>query len=332
MWIPAALLLTAAVAAPHPKGYVCGRASSAVKIDGRLDDRAWKNAPWTSDFVDIEGDRKPRPRFRTRAKMLWDDRYLYIAAELREPQPWATLTTHDAVIFQDHDFEVFIDPDGDRHNYFEFEINALNTSWDLFLPKPYLAAGSADNSWSIPGLRTAVQVVGKLNDPRHHSRGWTVEMAFPWEAFAHAGYRAPRPVAGDQWRINFSRVEWQTRVVNQKIEKVPGTPEDNWVWSPQGKINMHLPEFWGYLQFETSAAQAFRADPAWLDRQRVQAVYDAQLEFKKQHGQWANRKEDLNGTFEAGFEPGWRAFSGGVSIDSEGRLTISQPTPTVKPN
>ena len=49
-------------------------------------------APWTADFVDIQGGAKPKPRFRTRAKMLWDDDYLYIAAELEEPHVWATLT------------------------------------------------------------------------------------------------------------------------------------------------------------------------------------------------------------------------------------------------
>jgi hypothetical protein len=44
---------------------------------------------------------------------------------LESPHVWATLTNHDTVIFQDPDFEVFIDPDGDTHNYYEFEINPL---------------------------------------------------------------------------------------------------------------------------------------------------------------------------------------------------------------
>ena len=74
-------------------------------IDGKLDDPAWNDAPWTDDFVDIEGDAKPKPRFRTRAKMLWDDQNLYIAAELEEPYVWATLREHDSVIFRDPDFE-----------------------------------------------------------------------------------------------------------------------------------------------------------------------------------------------------------------------------------
>ena len=135
----AALCLLAALAhaGEASRRYTCRRAPSAIRIDGRLDDAAWKRAPWTPDFVDIRGATQPRPRFRTRVKMLWDDTYLYIAAELEEPHVWATLTEHDSVIFRDNDFEVFLNPSGDGRNYFEFEINALNTGWDLFLPQTY---------------------------------------------------------------------------------------------------------------------------------------------------------------------------------------------------
>src|SRR5262245_19168747 len=58
-----------------PQGYVCHRAPSTITIDGRLDEASWQAVPWTKDFVDIEGDAKPKPRFRTRAKMLWNDNY-----------------------------------------------------------------------------------------------------------------------------------------------------------------------------------------------------------------------------------------------------------------
>jgi hypothetical protein len=232
-----------------PKRYVCPRTEGTVRIDGRLDDEAWRGAPWTDDFVDIEGDAKPRPRFRTRAKMLWDDEYFYIAADLEEPHVWATLTQHDSVIFRDPDFEVFLNPSGDTLNYFEFEINALNTSWDLFLPKPYRKGGKADNGWEIPGLRTAVAIDGTLNASRDRDRGWTVEIAIPWSAYAS---RAPvaRPQPGQEWRVNFSRVEWEVTVADGKYVKVPKRREDNWVWSPQGVVNMHVPEHWGYVKFD----------------------------------------------------------------------------------
>src|SRR5262249_37270804 len=132
-----------------PEAYVCRRASGLITIDGRLDESAWRDAPWTKDFVDIQGSIKPRPRFRTRAKMLWDDDYCYIAAELEEPDVWATLTNHDSVIFNDPDFEVFIDPQGQTQPYYEFEMNALNTTWDLRLNKPYMDEGRPDDAWEI---------------------------------------------------------------------------------------------------------------------------------------------------------------------------------------
>lgn len=242
------LLLAATLQAQRPLEYTCRRAQGPIRIDGSLDDAAWRNAPWTAHFVDIEGSAKPRPRFRTRAKMLWDDECFYVAAEMEEPHVWATLSAHDSVIFRDNDFEVFLNPSGDGLNYFEFEINALNTGWDLFLPKPYKMKGRADNSWEIPGLKTAVYVDGTLNDPTGIDRGWSVEIAFPWTAFAS---RAPvrRPNPGDTWRVNFSRVEWRVSIKDGKYVKLPGFKEDNWVWSPQGLIDMHVPQKWGFVRF-----------------------------------------------------------------------------------
>lgn len=240
-----ALLATTATAAelPAPLAYECLRAAAPIHIDGKLDDPAWQQAPWTSDFVDIEGDSKPRPKFRTRVKMLWDDQYLYIAAELEEPDVKATLTERDSVIFKDNDFEVFIKPLPETASYYEFEINALNTGWDLFLPKPYNQDGQPDNSWDIAGLKTAIAVQGTLNKSSDKDHGWTVEIAYPLSAFANR-QSVPQPRDGSTWRINFSRVEWTAGKPN----------EDNWVWSPQGVIDMHVPERWGYLHFSSRTA------------------------------------------------------------------------------
>jgi hypothetical protein len=248
------IALSAAVlfAQDQPKTYDCPKTTSPIRIDGRLDDAAWKSAPWTDFFVDIEGAAKPLPRHKTRAKRLWDNEYFYVAAEMEEPHVWATLTQHDSVIFHDNDFEVFIDPNGDTLEYYEFEINALNTGWDLFLDKPYRHGGKASNAWEIPGLKTAVHIDGTLNNPADTDRGWSVELAFPWKVLAEHAHKAAPPRHGDEWRVNFSRVQWQLRVVDGKYQKVPNTKEDNWVWSPQGLINMHIPEKWGRVRFVTA--------------------------------------------------------------------------------
>ncbi|WP_041597654.1 carbohydrate-binding family 9-like protein [Granulicella tundricola] len=223
---------------PQPLSYSCQYTKTPPTVDGRLNDPAWQSAAWTSDFVDIEGPAKDKPRYRTRMKMLWDDNYLYIAAELQEPEVKATLTKHDSVIFKDNDFELFLKPLPETQSYYEFEINALNTGWDLFLNKPYREGGKADNSWDIEGLKTAVAVNGTLNNPNDKDVGWTVEIAIPLTAF-QPRQDVPHPTLGTIWRVNFSRVEWKA-----------GQPkEDNWVWTPQGLINMHVPDRWGYLRF-----------------------------------------------------------------------------------
>lgn len=231
------------------KEYVCHRAGGKMVIDGHLTEPDWRKAAATDLFVDIEGAVRSQPRFGTRAKMLWDDDYFYIAAIMEEPHVWGTLTKRDAVIFHDNDFEVFIDPDGDRNEYYELEINALNTVWDLFLTRPYRDRGKAINEWDIAGLRTGVQVDGTINDPRDIDRGWSVEIAIPWRALAEYAHRPAPPVDGDVWRINFSRVEWRHQIVAGKYQKAPQTREDNWVWSPQGVIDMHRPEHWGKVRF-----------------------------------------------------------------------------------
>jgi len=269
------------------KTYVCFRAQGPIQIDGNLEESSWQTIPWTDYFVDIEGDAKPQPPLRTRAKMLWDDEYFYIAAELEEPNVWGTLTNRDSIIFQDNDFEMFIDPDGDSHEYYELEMNALNAVWDLLLKKPYKDGGPAVNEWDIAGLKSSVKVRGTLNDARDTDQGWSVEVALPWKALAEYAHRPAPPRNGDQWRINFSRVEWRYEVVEGKYRKLPGAKEDNWVWSPQGIIDMHRPEKWGYVQFstETAGKTKFKADPAAEGRDFLQAIYYAERDYQAMHGE-----------------------------------------------
>jgi hypothetical protein len=278
---------------PHPRGYVAYRTGVPLVIDGRLGEPIWKKSRWTEDFVDIEGTAKPR--LRTRAKIAWDETYLYIAAELEERHLWGTLTKRDTVIFYDNDFEVFIDPDGDSHEYYEFEMNALNTVWDLFLPLPYKDGGKAVDAWNIEGVKSAVALRGTLNDPRDVDSGWSVEIAMPWTALKPYAHRSAPPADGDQWRVNFSRVEWHTVVEDGQYRKVKGKPEDNWVWSPQWVIDMHRPELWGYVQFSTRRPRSvkFRPDVSWEARTLLHRVYYAEREFHEKNKRWSASLKEL---------------------------------------
>ena len=243
-----------------PRAYEAHRATNPIEVDGILTDLEWSAAPWTEDFVDIVGGESPSPPLRTRARLLWDDQYLYVGAELQEPHLWATLLDRDAIIYHDDDFEVFLDPEGDGLDYFEIEVNALGVVLDLSLDKPYSQGGKANIGWDIAGLETGVSLLGTLNDTSDQDRGWFVELAIPWTGLASSG--GP-PKTGESWRINFSRVDWPLEVADGTYRKreVPTRerphPESNWVWSPQGSVNMHLPEKWGVVRFVLDRQNSF---------------------------------------------------------------------------
>jgi len=240
-----------------PRTYVCHKADTPIIIDGRLDDDVWEDVQWTDSFVDIEGSLKPDPFYDTKAKMLWDDNYFYFGAYMEDPHVWASITARDAVVYKDNDFEIFLDPDGDTHNYYELEVNALETEWDLMLLKPYHDGDKvALDSWDIPGLISKVHVDGTINDPSDRDRGWSVEIAIPWKALIGNFRSKTPPKEGEQWKVNFSRVHWDVEIKDEKYVKTDN-PEFNWVWSPQGHIYMHFPQYWGLVQFSE--------EPPWGD-------------------------------------------------------------------
>lgn len=262
-------------------------------IDGNINEFVWQQANWTNDFVDIEGKDKAKPAYSTRVKMLWDDSCLYIAAELTEPQLWATLKQHDQIVFHDNDFEFFIDPGNTTQPYFEVEVNQFNTIFDLLLTKPYRDGGTAVTSWDAGGLRSAVKIQGTLNDPSDQDKSWTVEMAVPFNALT-VNFRSRMPREGTIWRINFSRVEWDTRVANDKYVKLTDNTgklrsEHNWVWSPQGVINMHYPERWGYLQFSSQPANSVTFNLPYAEEQKryLWLIYYRQKQWYSQHRGYA---------------------------------------------
>ena len=220
-----------------PQSYVCYRTADKIKIDGKLKENSWNLAQPTASFVDISGEGFAKPIYDTRAKMLWDDEFFYVSAVLEEKDIVARLTQRDTIIYHDNDFEVFIDPDGDGHHYFEIENNAREVIFDLMLDRPYRSGGSFFIQWDCPGIQLKVGMKGTLNKSKDTDEQWVVEMAIPHKAIT-VNFTNPLK-AGNYWRLNFSRVQWLKK----------GGPEENWVWTPTGKIDMHMPDRWGFVYF-----------------------------------------------------------------------------------
>jgi len=259
--------------------YTCCRAAGPIVVDGSLDEPSWQVATRSPRFEDmVTGE---PGLLDTRAAALWDDEYLYIGFWIEEPFVEARLTERDSLIFTEKDVEVFIDG-GDC--YYEFEINALGTVYEVFfvwrdaytrgsrfdvpefdlLGRQALTFGGNEDrdidyfwwgshprglrwaflDWDLPGLRTAVQVQGTLNDNTDIDRGWTVELAFPWEGMKWlANGRSLPPREGDVWRIFFGRFQaW-------KPNGVEILPHPAWSWNRQGAYDTHRPECFTYVHF-----------------------------------------------------------------------------------
>jgi Carbohydrate family 9 binding domain-like len=287
-----------------PLHYTCFQTAETMSMDGSMNEVSWKNAKWSEYFKDIEGTKKPSPHLATRYKLLWDKNNLYVAAELADPDIWSAFTNRDDLLYMENAFEIFIDPDNDTHNYFEFEINPLQTVFDLYLSTPYRDRGNMMKDWNIADLKTGVQLEGSLNDPSNRDKKWTVEFAIPFAELKHNNYVSPIPTDKSLWRVNFLRVQWDLEMVNgvykKKLNPTTGEPlpEHNWSWSPHGLVNMHYPERFGYVLFTTAKAGSkepvFKLPSSEELKKYLWLVYYKQADYFKKSGTYARSFSELN--------------------------------------
>jgi len=275
----------------NPNVYICRRASMKPEINGDMSKPFWEAAPRTQPFSDIEGDIKPKPQKETWAKFLWDDENLYLGAVIYDDQIWAYMENRDDVVFHDNDFEFFLDRNGGTHSYFELEVNARNTLWDLFLSKPYRDGGVPYDGFDYKGIVSAVKINGELNNPNADNVFWSVEIMIPWKGIAKYGSASEPPKTGDYYRFNLSRVEWRAEVKDGKYQKKinPETglpfPEDNWVYAPTGVVNIHYPELWAFLVFAGADGKTvFEIPETEKIKWELRKVYYAQRSHFVEHG------------------------------------------------
>ncbi|MFM1768905.1 MAG: hypothetical protein RJA22_1434 [Verrucomicrobiota bacterium] len=263
--------------------YTAYRTDQPLRIDGRLDEAAWRHAPTSPRFVDILTG--GRTLHDTRAMVLWDATNLYVGFRVEEPLVRAKYTNHNDPIYYDNDVEVFI---AGRDAYYEFEVNAFNTCYEVFFiwAEAYERGGFAQAPefarnqlkafngvgftnhprggrlgqfhWTYPGKQTAVHIDGTVNKDDDRDRGWTVELAFPWaglEWLAKAEQRALPPREGDVWRMDFSRF-------NTYKEAPPAQDSGGWVWTRHGIWDSHIPECFAHVRFTSTNVLTLPAAPA----------------------------------------------------------------------
>ncbi len=263
----------------NPIAYTAKKIAASITIDGNTAKEIWQQANWSKRFVDMVSGQPGM--YGTRCAILWNDQYLYIAFEAEEPFVEAHQTERDSIVFLENDLEVFIDG-GDC--YYELEVNAANTVYEVFFiwkdaftkssrfnlpqfdvhhPKVYTFAGDYDRSgasfwkgthprgvrWAfthfdLPGLQTAVQVQGTINDNKDVDKGWSLEVAIPWPSLGLlANGRSLPPVNGDIWPIFLGRFQKLFASGNEIV------PHPAMVLTSHGIYDTHMPEKWSRVAF-----------------------------------------------------------------------------------
>jgi hypothetical protein len=196
---------------PALKRYLVRKTPKPIKIDGKLDEPAWKTAPSTGMFVNTMTGEPAQPK--TEAKLLWDNQNLYLAFENVDTDVWGTLSERDSKLWTQEMDEVMIDANGDGKGYIELQVAPNGTIFDTYLPTYRKYEDSLDPKrkpydWNSK-LKAAVKVDGTLNKRDDQDKGWTVEMALPLadvNGLDSNGVKVP-PVLGDKWRLNMFRMD-----------------------------------------------------------------------------------------------------------------------------
>ena len=223
-------------AIPVDRSAECRWVSGPIKIDGQVDEEAWSKAQVLQNFVAYWAKRKPKTG--TKARLLWDDKFLYFTAEMEDTDLYADVKERNGMTWTNDVFELFFKPREDRLAYYEFQVNAANTPLELFFP----SRGSGGYQRFAPltrlGMESAVKLDGTLNNWQDRDKGWTVEGRIPWTAFAATGGK-PKP--GNKWRFSLCRYDYSAAFDRPELSST----------SPLTVSDFHRYEDFGELTFVT---------------------------------------------------------------------------------
>jgi len=218
--------------------YTILRTPTPIKIDGKLDEKAWAAAESVGDFqfAWYESGKKEQ----TVAKLLWDETYLYVGYVCEDAHIHATRTERGSRVWRDDCVEVFTAPNPKApENYFNIEMN-VNAAF-LEGHHPEGLGSKSKERWRTEGMKVATQVSGTLNDDSDVDKQWILEVAIPFASFADVAVHTP-PRSGDVWRLNLNRLGGET---NQQFSQwSPGSTE-----SPQ----FHSPKDFGFVTYSEKA-------------------------------------------------------------------------------
>ena len=220
------------------------RASTPITLDGRMDEAAWHEAANMGPFHFTWW--KSGKKKQTVAKLLWDDKCLYVGHICQDEYITARYKNHDDPVARDDCFEVMVAPDPDRPEfYFNIEWNVRGAYID-----GHRANGPKKPSvpWAATGVRIAGTFRGTLNDDSDKDGSWTCEVAIPLANFAkYMKRKSLRP--GDRWNLNLNRHGGDTNMQYSQ-----------WSRADTSKPSFHTPHRFGQVTFINSPPRSGNSD------------------------------------------------------------------------
>lgn len=200
---------------------VAQKISSRIKIDGILDEKEWKNAKEVGNFRLFNGAGKKAVN-RSRVRVLWDEKYLYLALEAMDTHADKLLAKgekHDDDVWMGNNFELFFAPPSFGCAYIHWVINHRGVVYDT---KSY---GPTDRKLAY-NMKVTKNV--KVLKDR-----WIVEMKIPFTELGGT------PRKGERWAINIARGRATTD---------PEEEKELSSWSYEGRF--HGPEGFRKILFQ----------------------------------------------------------------------------------
>ncbi len=225
--------------------YIINPTATPPALDGDWDSMIWGQADTLeidTFFQDVVGKIMPSDhRPRTRAKVLYDNKGLYLHFRVDDKYVRAIETEYHGKVWEDATVEFFVQPQPNR-GYFNFEINCGGTMLLSYKEHPDYKGDSLRKAgavpWEMAEQVTIYHSMPKVVDPEiTRPVTWHVEYFIPFSLFE--AYLGPLDTSFNaQWRANF-----------YKCAETNSHP--HWaMWSPiHSGMSFHAPQYFAPIKF-----------------------------------------------------------------------------------
>lgn len=205
-----------------PKKLAAKRTTASIKIDGNIDEEAWKDAPVATDFVELRPKSGAKEQNKTIVKILYDNNFIYVGGYCYESSQDSIaheLAGRDQVGNSDF-IGIIFDTYHDRLNAVGFYVTTTGEQYDA---KYSGSNGNEDPSWNAVWESEA----------KIHKDGWSFEMKIPYSALRFTSKD------NQTWGLNITRRRQKTSQQffwNEVSPNVNGFISQEGDWTGIGKI------------------------------------------------------------------------------------------------